>query len=176
MSSEQILDDNSFTYHLTDLFMCDLQFKKSWILKSEKNMSLWLRSNRIFQDNNVLSVSTENFIASGLEVFPPSAVSLLSVVNVSVQVTVVFCKVEMSACGFEACADGQSDSSNETALLALMEKTGYSMIQENGQRKFGGPPPGKKWNEMKNKTKLMNLNVKNKKIFLGLLKIISKVY
>ncbi|KAK1175049.1 putative RNA-binding protein 46 [Acipenser oxyrinchus oxyrinchus] len=23
-----------------------------------------------------------------------------------------------------------------------MEKTGYSMVQENGQRKFGGPPPG----------------------------------
>lgn len=32
---------------------------------------------------------------------------------------------------------------NEAALLALMEKTGYSMVQENGQRKFGGPPPGK---------------------------------
>ncbi|XP_061566810.1 probable RNA-binding protein 46 [Cololabis saira] len=28
------------------------------------------------------------------------------------------------------------------ALLALMEKTGYAMVQENGQRKFGGPPPG----------------------------------
>lgn len=29
------------------------------------------------------------------------------------------------------------------ALLALLDKTGYTMIQENGQRKFGGPPPGK---------------------------------
>ncbi|KAM6949267.1 putative RNA-binding protein 46 [Aplochiton taeniatus] len=39
--------------------------------------------------------------------------------------------------------DGRLDSSpNEAALLALMEKTGYSMVQENGQRKFGGPPPG----------------------------------
>ncbi|XP_060888026.1 probable RNA-binding protein 46 [Labrus mixtus] len=28
------------------------------------------------------------------------------------------------------------------ALLDLMEKTGYDMVQENGQRKFGGPPPG----------------------------------
>ncbi|XP_077962108.1 putative RNA-binding protein 46 isoform X2 [Gasterosteus aculeatus] len=28
------------------------------------------------------------------------------------------------------------------ALLALMEKTGYNMVQENGQRKYGGPPPG----------------------------------
>uniref|UniRef100_A0A8V0YQL6 RNA binding motif protein 46 n=1 Tax=Gallus gallus TaxID=9031 RepID=A0A8V0YQL6_CHICK len=28
------------------------------------------------------------------------------------------------------------------ALLALLDKTGYNMIQENGQRKFGGPPPG----------------------------------
>lgn len=29
---------------------------------------------------------------------------------------------------------------NEAALLALVEKTGYAMIQENGQRKFGPPP------------------------------------
>ncbi|XP_051994166.1 probable RNA-binding protein 46 [Xyrauchen texanus] len=34
------------------------------------------------------------------------------------------------------------DSSKEAALLALMDRTGYSMVQENGQRKFGGPPPG----------------------------------
>ncbi|XP_014772923.2 RNA-binding protein 47 isoform X1 [Octopus bimaculoides] len=34
-----------------------------------------------------------------------------------------------------------SDAANATALLALMEKTGFSMMQENGQRKFG-PPPG----------------------------------
>ncbi|KAM7376898.1 hypothetical protein PAMA_013597 [Pampus argenteus] len=30
----------------------------------------------------------------------------------------------------------------EVALLALMEKTGYNIVQENGQRKYGGPPPG----------------------------------
>ncbi|RVE60862.1 hypothetical protein OJAV_G00185050 [Oryzias javanicus] len=30
----------------------------------------------------------------------------------------------------------------EMALLALLEKTGYNMVQENGQRKYGGPPPG----------------------------------
>ncbi|XP_023647135.1 RNA-binding protein 47-like isoform X8 [Paramormyrops kingsleyae] len=30
---------------------------------------------------------------------------------------------------------------NESSLLALMERTGYSMVQENGQRKYG-PPPG----------------------------------
>ncbi|NXP43766.1 RBM46 protein, partial [Heliornis fulica] len=36
----------------------------------------------------------------------------------------------------------RSDTQNETALLALMEKTGYYITQENGQRKFGGPPPG----------------------------------
>ncbi|CAH1786758.1 unnamed protein product [Owenia fusiformis] len=30
---------------------------------------------------------------------------------------------------------------NEAALLALMEKSGYQMLQENGQRKYGGPPP-----------------------------------
>ncbi|XP_065592089.1 probable RNA-binding protein 46 [Cyrtonyx montezumae] len=28
------------------------------------------------------------------------------------------------------------------ALLSLLNKTGYNMVQENGQRKFGGPPPG----------------------------------
>ncbi|CAB1345650.1 unnamed protein product [Coregonus sp. 'balchen'] len=38
--------------------------------------------------------------------------------------------------------DGRMESPNEAALLALMENTGYSMVQENGQRKFGGPPPG----------------------------------
>uniref|UniRef100_A0A667YTR6 Probable RNA-binding protein 46 n=1 Tax=Myripristis murdjan TaxID=586833 RepID=A0A667YTR6_9TELE len=35
-----------------------------------------------------------------------------------------------------------SSCHSEVALLALMEKTGYSIVQENGQRKFGGPPPG----------------------------------
>ncbi|XP_030631852.1 putative RNA-binding protein 46 [Chanos chanos] len=41
-----------------------------------------------------------------------------------------------------SCEESRMDSPNEAALLALMEKTGYSMVQENGQRKFGGPPPG----------------------------------
>ncbi|NWU68987.1 RBM46 protein, partial [Pterocles burchelli] len=40
------------------------------------------------------------------------------------------------------CGKVRSGTQNEAALLALMEKTGYSMVQENGQRKFGGPPPG----------------------------------
>uniref|UniRef100_A0A8C2ZXT2 Probable RNA-binding protein 46 n=1 Tax=Cyclopterus lumpus TaxID=8103 RepID=A0A8C2ZXT2_CYCLU len=31
---------------------------------------------------------------------------------------------------------------DKIALLALMEETGYNMVQENGQRKYGGPPPG----------------------------------
>ncbi|XP_030047183.1 RNA-binding protein 47 isoform X2 [Microcaecilia unicolor] len=38
--------------------------------------------------------------------------------------------------------EGVSGVPNEAALLALMERTGYSMVQENGQRKYGGPPPG----------------------------------
>ncbi|RXN10771.1 putative RNA-binding 46 [Labeo rohita] len=38
--------------------------------------------------------------------------------------------------------NSKMDSSKEAALLALMDRTGYSMVQENGQRKFGGPPPG----------------------------------
>ncbi|KAM6361122.1 LOW QUALITY PROTEIN: putative RNA-binding protein 46 [Alca torda] len=40
------------------------------------------------------------------------------------------------------CGKIRGSTQNEAALLALMEKTGYSMVQENGQRKFGGPPPG----------------------------------
>ncbi|XP_028902517.1 RNA-binding protein 47 isoform X2 [Ornithorhynchus anatinus] len=38
--------------------------------------------------------------------------------------------------------EGVAGAPNEAALLALMERTGYSMLQENGQRKYGGPPPG----------------------------------
>ncbi|RLW08983.1 hypothetical protein DV515_00002662 [Chloebia gouldiae] len=40
------------------------------------------------------------------------------------------------------CGKIRSGAQNGAALLALMEKTGYSMVQQNGQRKFGGPPPG----------------------------------
>ncbi|NWW95278.1 RBM46 protein, partial [Rhynochetos jubatus] len=40
------------------------------------------------------------------------------------------------------CGKIRNGNPNEAALLALMEKTGYNMIQENGQRRFGGPPPG----------------------------------
>ncbi|KAM6960257.1 putative RNA-binding protein 46 [Tautogolabrus adspersus] len=36
----------------------------------------------------------------------------------------------------------KASCAKEMALLDLMEKTGYDMVQENGQRKFGGPPPG----------------------------------
>ncbi|XP_057699122.1 RNA-binding protein 47 isoform X7 [Corythoichthys intestinalis] len=39
--------------------------------------------------------------------------------------------------------DGVAGTPNEAALVALMERTGYGMVQENGQRKYG-PPPG--WN------------------------------
>ncbi|XP_054459925.1 RNA-binding protein 47 isoform X3 [Anoplopoma fimbria] len=39
--------------------------------------------------------------------------------------------------------EGVVGAPNEAALVSLMERTGYSMIQENGQRKYG-PPPG--WN------------------------------
>uniref|UniRef100_A0A2D4GQ35 RNA-binding protein 47 n=1 Tax=Micrurus corallinus TaxID=54390 RepID=A0A2D4GQ35_MICCO len=38
--------------------------------------------------------------------------------------------------------EGLSGVPNEAALLQLVERTGYTMIQENGQRKYGGPPPG----------------------------------
>ncbi|XP_068443921.1 probable RNA-binding protein 46 isoform X2 [Clinocottus analis] len=36
----------------------------------------------------------------------------------------------------------KASCAKEMALLALMEETGYNMVQENGQRKYGGPPPG----------------------------------
>jgi len=36
---------------------------------------------------------------------------------------------------------GVAGAPNESRLLELMERTGYRMLQENGQRKFGGPPP-----------------------------------
>ncbi|XP_067844570.1 RNA-binding protein 47 isoform X5 [Heptranchias perlo] len=38
--------------------------------------------------------------------------------------------------------EGVAGAPNEATLLALMERTGYAMVQENGQRKYGGPPPG----------------------------------
>lgn len=30
----------------------------------------------------------------------------------------------------------------EPSLIDLMQRTGYKLVQENGQRKYGGPPPG----------------------------------
>uniref|UniRef100_A0A3Q2ZPP8 RNA-binding protein 47 n=1 Tax=Kryptolebias marmoratus TaxID=37003 RepID=A0A3Q2ZPP8_KRYMA len=38
-------------------------------------------------------------------------------------------------------SEGVAGAPNESALLTLMERTGYTMVQENGQRKYG-PPPG----------------------------------
>ncbi|XP_071315990.1 probable RNA-binding protein 46 isoform X2 [Trachinotus anak] len=35
----------------------------------------------------------------------------------------------------------KASCAREMALVALMDKTGYNMVQENGQRKYGGPPP-----------------------------------
>lgn len=37
--------------------------------------------------------------------------------------------------------EGVAGAPNEAALVALMERSGYGMVQENGQRKYG-PPPG----------------------------------
>ncbi|XP_046900611.1 RNA-binding protein 47 isoform X6 [Hypomesus transpacificus] len=37
--------------------------------------------------------------------------------------------------------EGVAGAPNEGSLVALMERTGYGMVQENGQRKYG-PPPG----------------------------------
>ncbi|XP_010222936.1 PREDICTED: APOBEC1 complementation factor isoform X3 [Tinamus guttatus] len=38
--------------------------------------------------------------------------------------------------------DGLTGKQKEAALRALIQRTGYNLIQENGQRKYGGPPPG----------------------------------
>ncbi|XP_055958025.1 APOBEC1 complementation factor isoform X3 [Patella vulgata] len=51
-------------------------------------------------------------------------------------------RVVMDASGEKPTVQGVAGAPNEAALLTLMERTGYSMIQENGQRKYGGPPPG----------------------------------
>ncbi|XP_061685078.1 RNA-binding protein 47 isoform X10 [Syngnathoides biaculeatus] len=39
--------------------------------------------------------------------------------------------------------EGVAGAPNEAALVALMERSGYGMVQENGQRKYGPPPA---WN------------------------------
>ncbi|XP_061108846.1 RNA-binding protein 47-like isoform X5 [Conger conger] len=36
--------------------------------------------------------------------------------------------------------EGVAGAPNEAALVSLMERTGYGMVQENGQRKYGPPP------------------------------------
>ncbi|XP_067858669.1 APOBEC1 complementation factor isoform X4 [Heptranchias perlo] len=38
--------------------------------------------------------------------------------------------------------DGLTGSQKEATLRALIQRTGYGLVQENGQRKYGGPPPG----------------------------------
>uniref|UniRef100_A0A673I7B7 RNA-binding protein 47 n=1 Tax=Sinocyclocheilus rhinocerous TaxID=307959 RepID=A0A673I7B7_9TELE len=48
---------------------------------------------------------------------------------------------EDSASHHNAIPEGVAGAPNEAALMALMEQSGYGMVQENGQRKYG-PPPG----------------------------------
>lgn len=43
----------------------------------------------------------------------------------------------------EKTEQGVAGAPNEQNLLRLMERTGYSMVQENGQRKYGPPPDWK---------------------------------
>uniref|UniRef100_A0A8C5GBE1 APOBEC1 complementation factor n=1 Tax=Gouania willdenowi TaxID=441366 RepID=A0A8C5GBE1_GOUWI len=42
----------------------------------------------------------------------------------------------------KAAKDGLAGTQKEASLRALMQRTGYQLRQENGQRRFGGPPPG----------------------------------
>ncbi|XP_030611615.1 APOBEC1 complementation factor isoform X3 [Archocentrus centrarchus] len=41
----------------------------------------------------------------------------------------------------KASGDGLAGTQKEAALRALMQQTGYELRQENGQRRYGGPPP-----------------------------------
>ncbi|XP_043912353.1 APOBEC1 complementation factor isoform X2 [Protopterus annectens] len=38
--------------------------------------------------------------------------------------------------------DGLTGTQKEAALRTLTQRTGYRLVQENGQRRYGGPPPG----------------------------------
>ncbi|XP_030631572.1 APOBEC1 complementation factor isoform X2 [Chanos chanos] len=42
----------------------------------------------------------------------------------------------------QKCGDGLTGTQKEAALRALIQRTGYQLHQENGQRRYGGPPPG----------------------------------
>ncbi|KAI7797249.1 APOBEC1 complementation factor [Triplophysa rosa] len=42
----------------------------------------------------------------------------------------------------QKCADGLTGTQKEAALRDLIQRTGYHIHQENGQRRYGGPPPG----------------------------------
>ncbi|XP_017297530.1 APOBEC1 complementation factor isoform X2 [Kryptolebias marmoratus] len=42
----------------------------------------------------------------------------------------------------KASADGLVGTQKEAALRTLVQRTGYQLKQENGQRRYGGPPPG----------------------------------
>uniref|UniRef100_A0A669AYE0 APOBEC1 complementation factor n=1 Tax=Oreochromis niloticus TaxID=8128 RepID=A0A669AYE0_ORENI len=42
----------------------------------------------------------------------------------------------------KASGDGLAGTQKEAALRSLMQRTGYQLRQENGQRRYGGPPPG----------------------------------
>ncbi|XP_049320796.1 APOBEC1 complementation factor isoform X2 [Astyanax mexicanus] len=42
----------------------------------------------------------------------------------------------------QKCGDGLTGTQKEATLRALIQRTGYQLHQENGQRRYGGPPPG----------------------------------
>ncbi|KAM3859707.1 APOBEC1 complementation factor isoform 1-T1 [Diretmus argenteus] len=42
----------------------------------------------------------------------------------------------------KASGDGLAGTQKEAVLRALTQRTGYQLVQENGQRRYGGPPPG----------------------------------
>ncbi|XP_060794886.1 APOBEC1 complementation factor isoform X2 [Neoarius graeffei] len=42
----------------------------------------------------------------------------------------------------QKCEDGLTGTQKEAVLRALIQSTGYQLHQENGQRRYGGPPPG----------------------------------
>ncbi|XP_062858711.1 APOBEC1 complementation factor isoform X2 [Trichomycterus rosablanca] len=42
----------------------------------------------------------------------------------------------------QKCGDGLTGTQKEASLRSLIQRTGYQLHQENGQRRYGGPPPG----------------------------------
>lgn len=71
-----------------------------------------------------------------------------------------------TVCLLEGAEEFKASCAKEMALLDLMEKTGYNMVQENGQRKYGGPPPGV-WTQPENSLYFWMTSFKSLLVFIN---------